>query len=195
MKTVIFDLGNVLINVDFRKMYNKISHLISYSFDESMLLLKKIMIDYNRGELTSLLFYQKVVKILKLDISFAGFCDIWIDIFEKNELIYDFAEKLDRDKFRIIIASNTDPLHYQYIKEKYKLDFVENEFLSYREKEVKPEMSFFYKLIDKCGIDLDESVFIDDLLENVNAARNAGLTVYQNVDNQKTITMLESFLL
>ena len=195
MKTIIFDLGNVLIDVDFKKMYSKISHLISYSFDESMLLLKKIMIDYNRGELTSLLFYQEIVRILKLDISFTRFCDIWIDIFEKNGLIYDFAKTLDKDKFRIIIASNTDPLHYQYIKEKYKLDFIDSEFLSYQEKEVKPELSFFYKLIDKCEIDLNESVFIDDLLENVIAARNAGLTAYQNVDNQKTITMLESFLL
>lgn len=195
MKTIIFDLGNVLIDVDFKKMYSKISHLISYSFDESMLLLKKIMIDYNRGELTSLLFYQEIVRILKLDISFTRFCDIWIDIFEKNGLIYDFAKTLDKDKFRIIIASNTDPLHYQYIKEKYKLDFIDSEFLSYQEKEVKPELSFFYKLIDKCEINLNESVFIDDLLENVIAARNAGLTAYQNVDNQKTITMLESFLL
>ena len=194
MKTIIFDLGNVLIDVDFRKMYNKISHLISYSFDESMLLLKDLMTDYNRGELTAVLFYQKIVGILKLDISFTRFSDIWIDIFEKNELIYDFAKTLDKDKFRIIIASNTDPLHYQYIKEKYKLDFINSEFLSYQEKEVKPELSFFYKLIDKYEIDLNESVFVDDILENVIAARNAGLTAYQNIDNQKTIAMLESFL-
>jgi len=194
MKTIIFDLGNVLINVDFNKMYQQFSPYISQSFEEVMYLLRNEMVAFNKGTLTPIQFYQKVIDTLDLDLSFTDFSDIWVDIFEKNSLIYDFAEQIDREEVRIIIASNTDPLHYEYIKNMYTLAFAGGEFLSYLEQEVKPELSFFQRLIKVFAINTSDAIFIDDLQDNVAAAIESGLSAVHHVNNQTTVNELELFL-
>ena len=76
----------------------------------------------------------------------------------------------------------------------YKLDFIDEEFLSYQEKEIKPDLTFFYKLISKYSLGLESTVFVDDRLENILAAKKAGIISIHNISNMETINKLDSFL-
>jgi len=193
MKTIVFDLGNVLVDVDFRKLYNALN-LEHHTYEEFMLLIEKDAILYNKGDLSPQQFHQNLIESLSLDLSYPDFMKMWCCIFKKNELLYNFAASINKENAQVIIASNTDPVHYSYIKSKFGLGFVDKEFLSYSERCVKPDLEYFQKLLRVYDIDLGNTIFIDDNYNNINAAKEVGFKVILNNDNRNSLDQLKRFL-
>jgi len=59
----------------------------------------------------------------------------------------------------------------------------------------KPEADYFAHALEAVGVDADEAVFLDDMLCNVEGARDAGLTAIHVVDVAKAITELDDLLI
>ncbi len=82
----------------------------------------------------------------------------------------------EENKYRLFLLSNTSPLHFEYIKQKYDyVNLLEKFALSYELKSLKPDDIIYKKTIVHLGIDPAESVFIDDLKENCEAAEKHGI--------------------
>ena len=198
--TLIFDLGNVIIDVFFDKFYTNIVKRfnIQISQSEFMEKLTPVNMDCNNGLLSELKFYEKFIEIFEIKkdlLNFIDFKNLWCDIFSLNKTMHDYITYLrKKNKYQIILASNTDPIHYKFIKEKYDLSFLDEEFLSYKEKEIKPNSSFFKKLIKKYNLNLSKTIFIDDLKDNCLSAEKEAINSIQNINPNDTITKLNTLL-
>jgi putative hydrolase of the HAD superfamily len=59
---------------------------------------------------------------------------------------------------------------------------------------VKPDPRIFHLAVERLRVQPAEAIFIDDIEENVEAARGEGLIAIQYQDTQKTIDELNRFL-
>ncbi|MBN1969410.1 MAG: HAD-IA family hydrolase [Candidatus Delongbacteria bacterium] len=191
-KIIITDLGNVIVKVDFDKLKKSLNENLRDSKDFELIM--NLNIRFNKGGLTPQEFYNLTMGFMTKQIKYSSFVKLWTDIFKIDEEMCNFYKTLKNDGYNIILASNTDPLHYQHIVESYDLSFLTDSFLSYENHAIKPDQNFFTKLIEKYELTPESSIFIDDLKENIVAAEKAALTVIHHTDNKNTIDRVLSWL-
>jgi len=102
------------------------------------------------------------------------FCYIYSEIFSIN---YDVVELLERLKqnYRLFLLSNTNPVHKKYGYENFKfLRHFEKLFLSHEIGHVKPEPEIYRAVEKYSGLKPEEHLFIDDIMDYAEGARNCG---------------------
>jgi len=85
-----------------------------------------------------------------------------------------------RGRHRLLVLSNTNPIHFSMLKGQYALfrhfdDFV----LSYEVGALKPDAEIYREAIKRAGCRPEECFFTDDIAINVEAARNNGMDAVQ----------------
>lgn len=189
IKTVIFDLGNVIVSVDETNLYNALAKASSKNINE--------IIDYfehsstrknfERGKFTAGEFYARVVKELNLKMNFKEFNKYYCNIFNLNDDVAKLIKKL-RKNFRLILLSNTDKLHFEYIKNKFKVVNIFDDYvLSYKVGCRKPNPLIFLNALRKAKTLPFNCVFIDDIPEFVYVARLMGIRAFQYKKYEKLV--------
>jgi len=76
------------------------------------------------------------------------------------------------------LVSNTNEFHYQYCMEHVPaLKTLPKHYLSYKLGVMKPDRSFYEKVLQDADIQADAALFIDDVADNVEGARSFGMKV------------------
>ena len=84
--------------------------------------------------------------------------------------------KAKEKKYRLYILSNTNPLHFNYCRKRFKyINLIDKFILSYKIKMVKPNRGVFKMVIKKFNLVPSETLFVDDLVENCKAAEDTGI--------------------
>ncbi|NOS84140.1 MAG: HAD family phosphatase [Ignavibacteria bacterium] len=179
IRNIIFDLGNVLVNVEYERFINKLKNYgVS---DESYMNFFKggnyRLLGYESGEITTDEFVTKCLTGLDLKMERSDYADAFNDMFSEIEAMSTLVRKLkNEDNYRLFLLSNTSPLHFEYIKQNYDyINLLEKYALSYELKSLKPEPEIYERAIKHLGIVPEESIFIDDLGENCEAAQKFGI--------------------
>lgn len=127
-------------------------------------------------------FLDRFTSLLGLKCDLKSFREIWNSIFlpqtaTSEELILQLKEK-----FRLVLLSNTNELHYGWIREKYPLlDHFDDYTLSYQEKAMKPDDRIYAAAVAKAKCEPGECFFTDDIERYVEAARGYGIDAEQFV--------------
>lgn len=179
IRNIIFDLGNVLVDVEYERFQKKIFD-IGVSEEDYMNFFKDgnyRLLGYESGEITTDEFISKCIKGLNLKMSESDYADAFNDMFSEIEPMSGLVRRLAADnKYNLFLLSNTSPLHFEYIKERYDYVNLLHKFgLSYELKSLKPEDEIYQRAIGHLGIKPGESLFIDDLPENCSAAEKFGI--------------------
>jgi len=179
---VIFDLGKVLVPFDWgialRRLAGQFPKELGKAQNDPQAFLSVI------GDLVDLLeigaidfrqFHGLVASRTGLNISEDGFRKTWSEIFRLDANVVELGRELTR-RYNVWLASNTNEAHYTYIVDNFpEILFFKKAALSYELGSKKPETVFFTKAIELFGIRPEQSVFIDDLEENVTAAKGIGI--------------------
>lgn len=125
IKVILFDLGNVLVDFDLRPAAERISSFCSKGPDEILKLLfdSGVTNSFEKGKISAEEFYKKAKDILDLKLGYESFVPIWNEVFffsPKNRAVYHIANCLKKN-YRIALLSNTNILHYRYIKDNFPL--------------------------------------------------------------------------
>lgn len=174
IKTLIFDFGDVFINLDkVGAMKNALNLFQVTTFSPEMIICNEA---YEQGYISSeefIKFYQKQFpNLIETEI-----LDAWNYIlrdFPTHRL--DFLKQLAADKkYHIILLSNTNALHIKWIQEhvpfyeEFKSQF--NQFyLSHEIQLRKPNHSIYQFVLNTNNLDPQTCLFIDDTEENIIAA-------------------------
>jgi putative hydrolase of the HAD superfamily len=87
----------------------------------------------------------------------------------------DIVKRVSREH-RTALVSNTNEIHYKISLKKFDvLSVLHKHYLSHKMRVMKPAQGFYDAIINDQKIDPSEMLFIDDIAENVNAAKNAGM--------------------
>ena len=171
-KTIIFDLGNVIINVDKTDQYKRFAEKSNKNifYVKNYIEKCKARKYFEEGKLTPQQFYLELKNELNLSMRFKEFKNVWCSIFTLNKDVKKLVRKLGKD-CKLILLSNTDILHFEYIKNKYKIigefdDYV----LSYEVGFRKPNLLIFLAALKKAKSLPFNCIYIDDIRDFVRIA-------------------------
>jgi glucose-1-phosphatase len=177
IEAVIFDLGRVIVEIDFSRSLFRLFR----DFEQpSESIFQQLMTDdliqrYNTGQIQPQEFYQAVKQKFNLDIDFAEFKDLWCNIFSPMPGMEELIRELE-GKVKLGLFSNTDPLHYQHICDITPImEIFDRPTLSYEIGMQKPAGESYQIAARNVDTAAEKCLYIDDLLENVEAAQQAGM--------------------
>lgn len=176
---LLFDLGRVVINIDFGKaLWCWAAHAGCAASDLST----RFALDdsyrrYETGELSDAEYFQCLRASLGITISDDQFLEGWNAIFAGE--MPDIANLLARAGKRLPIYafSNTNRPHAEYLTEAYAdvLGHFRQVFLSSTIGLRKPDASAYDHVVKAIGVPAPRIVFFDDLAQNVEGARAVGI--------------------
>ncbi|MGM0366690.1 MAG: HAD family hydrolase [Actinomycetota bacterium] len=189
VKLVILDIGNVILKFDHRITCSKLSAYSDYSEDKiySMVFEDNLFFLYEQGKISSKDYFNKVRDRLGLNIRYEQFYPIWGDIFSIIEEMEEVIFSLER-KAKLYALSNTDELHFLYLKNKFSIfEHFNQSILSYEVGACKPDKKIYRKALETAGLPASEALFVDDIAENAEAFRKMGgkAVVFRGVDDLK----------
>jgi putative hydrolase of the HAD superfamily len=180
-KAIIFDLGKVLVPFDFMRGYEALQPHCPHPASEirSRIAATRLVEPLEKGLITPREFVAQLSKALDLNIDYREFCRIWSCIFD-GQLIPDaMLESLAR-RYRLLLLSNTNEIHFQMIRENYRLiGYFHDLILSYEVHAMKPEAAIFQQAVARAECRPEECFYTDDIALFVEAARREGLDAVQ----------------
>ncbi len=192
----LFDLGNTLIKLAYERVLENVCRDAAITRDDLVELFEEAggYRDMERGLVSFEQFYNFLRDRAGYRGSFRDFYELWSDFFDGP--IGGMEDILDRvrNQYRVAFISNSNEVHAAVIPKKFAALFRPDDrfVLSHRFKVAKPDPELFRRALEVIGSKAQEAVFIDDLLENVQAARSIGIASYQFRDAPLLLHELES---
>jgi glucose-1-phosphatase len=179
-KVIIFDIGRVLVRLDIARAQRGLAEGLAMSPEELWTAIEKDprWKDWQEGRISARDWYLHLSSKLKLPLSFQKFTDVWNLALDPQPIHgSEFFAGLAKN-YRIGLLSNTDPIHVAYLESTY--DFfryfpTERRIYSCTVGVSKPNPAIYQAALKACKAGAQESVYIDDIRENVEAAERLGL--------------------
>jgi glucose-1-phosphatase len=202
IKNIIFDLGGVLLNIDPKKTIEAFGQLGMEKLigDKGLTYDHDIFYLMEQGKITPEEFRNGVRELLPGKVTDDEIDTAWTAmLIDFPKVRVGLVQKL-RNEFKIYLFSNTNAIHvakYQDIFRKqhgfevsslFDTDFHSNE-IGFR----KPTPESFQEIIRLSEINPEESLFIDDSLQNVEGAIACGLKGYWLEPGQKIEEIFQKY--
>ena len=185
IKNIIFDLGGVVIDIDFNLTFSAFARLANQSIEET----KKVMSDlniwdrYERGSLTDQDFINIIRESLQLMQTDEEIITAW------NALLLELPKKrIDlikqiNTKYNTYVLSNTSNIHIVGVNKILEKSTGENDlknifgkiYYSYEINRRKPDLDIYEFVLKDAGLKPEETLFLDDNLDNIGAAKKVGI--------------------
>ena len=189
MRLYIFDMGEVVllgVNV-LRRMAEHYG--IDYdAFRADYNLYGKPLMD---GYMDSSDYYSHMRKTFAVDISGDPFSLFFTPTL--NQRVLDYADRLRARGDRVVIGSNTFEPHWKALSDRYIAirEHFDALYASHLMHISKPVPAFWRIIMEAEGVNADDSFFIDDRLDNIEAAERLGIRCFRYQRNDEE---LEAFL-
>jgi putative hydrolase of the HAD superfamily len=177
-KAILFDLGRVLIHFDFRRGYRALEGLCPYAAEEipKRLAGTGLVEQFETGLVEPREFVDEMRRILDLNVDYDQFRTIWSSIFTDILVPESMLEGLGR-RYRLVLVSNTNALHFEMIRETYGhlLRHFDDLILSYEVRAMKPDPQIFQAAVEVAGCLPQECFYTDDITAYVEGAKRMGI--------------------
>lgn len=177
--TVVFDLGNVLIDWNPRYLFRK---LYGEEIERMEHFLKEVCSsEWNECQDAGRSWHEGVAEAIARHPDHADMIRAYHERWEEmlGEPIQDSVELLDevrRAGFRVLALTNWSHETFPIALQRFHfLHWFEGILVSGQEKLIKPDLEIFRLLISRYRIEPARAVFIDDNLRNVVGARHVGM--------------------
>lgn len=184
IKNIIFDLGGVIMNIDFTKTEKAFAEIGFPNFSDHMTQhhITPLFEAFETGKIDNDEFIRGVQKLSPKPVSAQQVVNAW------NALLLDFPkarinllEKL-RLKYRLFLLSNTNAIHYEALQEslhaatgQFLEDIFEKTYFSHTTGLRKPDAAIFQLVLNENKLMATETLFIDDTAGNFSGAEQLGM--------------------
>lgn len=199
IEAIIFDLGGVLINIDYQLTEDAFVELGLVDFKEvySQMQQSDLFDSYEKGKISSFYFINQLLDKLPTGTNANQVVHAW------NKMLLDFPalrlEKLKelKSKYRLFLLSNTNELHIDAFRRIFSNAFGETQIEDFFEKvyfssEIgmrKPDAEIFSFVCKENGLSPENTLFIDDSPQHVVGAQSIGLNAILLAKNQEVFTL------
>ena len=187
LRAIIFDIGRVLVKVDVPRAIEGLSQGISMSPAELWSAIEKDprWHDWQEGRISPHDWHLHITKRLGSPLNFTQFRDAWNRSLDPIPLQTDDLFQTLSKKHKLALLSNTDPIHVAHLESTFsffKFFPTPTRIYSCSVRASKPSPVVFQAALKAVNTPAVQAVFIDDILEFVQAARSLGLHAiqYQN---------------
>ncbi len=184
-EAIIFDLGGVLLNLDYDLTEKAFISLGMENFGESYSQLQQTQLfdRFERGEISSFHFVNKLLDRLPAGSTANQVVHAW------DAMILDFPlERLNKleelaSRYRLFLLSNTNDLHIDAVRRSLEKTAGHRDLERYFEKTYfssavgmrKPDAKIFEFVCSENNLDPAKTLFIDDSPQHVEGAKKTGI--------------------
>jgi putative hydrolase of the HAD superfamily len=186
IKNIIFDLGGVVLDIDFKLTEKAFAQLGMEGFSNHITQhhITPLFEDYETGRIDDATFIKGVQELSGLPLTEQEIIRAW------NALLLEFSPariewlKALKHKYRLFLLSNTNAIHLREFQERLKKlsggyleDIFEKTYYSHAVGLRKPHAEIYRLVIEENGLNPSETLFIDDTASNFSGAEEVGLKV------------------
>ncbi|MGU3416285.1 glucose-1-phosphatase [Enterobacteriaceae bacterium C34A] len=176
----IFDLGNVIVDIDFNRVFGAWSDFsrVPLATLKQKFVMGEAFHQHERGEISDEAFAEALSQEMELPLSYEQFEHGWQAIFVglRPEVIA-IMHKLREQGHRVVVLSNTNNLHTTFWPDEFPQvrEAADRVYLSQEMKMRKPEARIYQRVLEDEGFSAADTVFFDDNADNIEGARQLGI--------------------
>ncbi len=190
IKLLVFDLGGVILPFEHKKIAFKLheksdlkdktdpEEIFDFLFDS----VNGLVNPYEEGKMSSIEFYEELKRRFRLRLFFEEFKEIWNPIFTEDQEVVEILKSLKEMGYPLFLLSNTNELHFSYIRENYPVVYLLDRWiLSYEVGAKKPKKAIYDAIFENVNLAPWEVFYVDDQEQYVDAAKKLGIQAVQFV--------------
>jgi len=203
IKNIVFDLGAVIIPIDFEKTFQAFSILSKLPVEEIKRRYQStsLFVEFEKGIIGNFTFLKELRILLEVDntVSDQQLIDAW------NTLLLPIPkERIDRIKilastYRLFLLSNTNPIHikdvnrilFQCTEVPALENLFETAWYSYDLGLIKPHATIYETILQVKELKANETVFLDDNTDNITGALSVGIYALHVTEEQQLLEHLK----
>jgi FMN phosphatase YigB (HAD superfamily) len=173
MKAVLLDIGGVIVPYNYNIAYRKLADVCGLEPDatEQAISDSGLYPQLESGKIAPAEFVDSVSQLLRCTLSADAFYAIWRSIFLPGTLVGEHTLAALAARFRLIAVSDTNLIHYPYVRAQYpELNHFHAFALSFEVMAVKPSSAMFERALELANCSRNECIFVDDVQRNVEGA-------------------------
>jgi len=178
-RSVIFDIGRVLVRLDIAGAMGGLAGMISLTPQETWAAIEHDprWRDWQEGRMAPRDWQLHICRRLGVNLTFEQFSEIWNRVLDPTPLLDGaFLESLSK-RYCLAVLSNTDPIHVAELEKRFDFfRFFKHRIYSCVVSASKPSPLIFRAALQACKTTADNAIYIDDIPAYVEAARQLGMT-------------------
>jgi putative hydrolase of the HAD superfamily len=190
IKAIIFDLGNVIIELHYERSLAMLVSLTGKGEAElaEMLVTAPLLQQFEVGQLSEETFRTSFCEHMGIQLTSEQFDEIWNALL--GEISNERIRRLQKVKesYKTFILSNTNSIHERSFNQNLKVnhgmetidELVDRAYYSHRIGLRKPNKDIYLHLLAQEGLHPGETLFIDDRADNIEAAAQLGIHTFLN---------------
>lgn len=188
IKNIIFDLGRVLLNLDFHASIRAFQQLGLKNdvLDQQQVYSDPVFYALETGKISPAEFCNGVRNVLgNQDISDKQIEDAWYSMI--LDIPVNRVKKVQQlaKRYNVYLFSNTNQIHIERLHDAFQREYgfgfpslFIKDYYSHELHDSKPSVSSYLKVIEHSGVNPAETLFVDDLEKNIRGAEAAGLKTF-----------------
>lgn len=180
VKNIIFDLGGVILNIEYQLTIDEFKKLGIDNFEDIFSQYKQSVLsdDFEIGRISVLEFHEGIKKISGVDFTFQESKNAW------NALLLDLPKarihllKKLAQNYRLFLFSNTNETHYNQFVSQVSDEFdsiFEKTYYSHLFGKRKPNKDAFQTILKENNLQASETLFVDDSIQHIKSAESLGI--------------------
>ena len=195
-RAIIFDIGRVIIPVDLTRSFQDFGKRDGLSAEQvwNALLTDARWDDWQEGRMAPADWHKHLCEKFHLSFSFKEFCESWNRVLDPATILPDALFERLSANFRLALLSNTDPIHVAHIEATYGfVRYFPVRVYSCRVGASKPGPAIYHHALRELGALPEETLYIDDLRENVDTAVSMGMAGFHFTSPGEFLSELSRF--
>ncbi len=180
IRAALFDIGNVIVPFDFSPAMVRLGERGRQDSPAGWAGLERIKLAYEGGRIDRAAF----LNALRAEVAFTGpdeeLVAIWSDVFAPNPPMDALIEQLHAEGLLLFLLSNTSDIHVDTFTSRFPIfGRFAGAIYSHEERLMKPDPEMFRRAIERFGLIPAETIYVDDLAPNIEAAAALGFVALQ----------------
>lgn len=196
---IIFDLGNVLIEWNKEKILSKIcKNDLEYNLFNQFVFQSNLWIDLDNGKISLEFLENQLIDEMghQYQDQIHELVWNWFNYVDLYDEVYELIKQLKKKNFQIYVLSNTSSIFHILLDSVLSKvsSVLDGYVISCEVKMMKPQKEIYLSLVNKYQLDIKDCIFLDDLEENVEAARTLGIKAFQIKERKEISNILKDLL-
>ena len=204
IKSIIFDLGGVILNLNYSKTEDEFKKIGVLNFKEFYSQKKQTLLfdDFEKGKIKPEEFISSFKESENLKIKEIDFINAW------NAMLLEipieklqFIDGLKKD-YNMFLLSNTNEIHIKKFEDYLKKNNMLKQFYkcfdkiyySSRMGKRKPEENCFNQVLEENGLIAENTLFIDDSIQHIEGAKKAGIKTFHLEKNKSILDLVPDII-
>jgi FMN phosphatase YigB (HAD superfamily) len=193
-EAVVFDLGKVLVDFDYRISSRKIAEHGSIPFEDVQAIIdhSPLLLRYETGEMSTQSFFEEIKRRTGFRGSIEEFRSTFADIFNPIPEMVELQEQLRMSGIPTFIFSNTNEIAAHHIRRNFPFFGTFSGYvLSYEHGAMKPDQALYERVEEMTCRNGKRLLYLDDRIENVEAGRKRGWRTIHHQNPRRSIERIK----